>query len=41
MSLAQLAQGYGLAGRAEPARKILYQIQELSRTRYVTPYHLA
>jgi serine/threonine-protein kinase len=39
--LAQLGQAYGLAGRADQAREVLRQLGELSRQRYVSPYHMA
>lgn len=39
--LADLALAYGLAGRHEDAKRILRELQELSRTRYVSPYQLA
>ena len=39
--LGQLGQGYAIAGRIEDARRILEQLEELSRERYVPPYHLA
>jgi eukaryotic-like serine/threonine-protein kinase len=39
--LADLAVAYGLAGRRDDARRILREVQELSRTRYVSPYQFA
>ena len=39
--LAQLAQAFALAGRAARARAILSDLEERSRARYVSPYHLA
>ena len=39
--LAELALAYGLAGRRDDARRILQELQELSRARYVSPYQLA
>ncbi|MCB1007334.1 MAG: winged helix-turn-helix domain-containing protein [Acidobacteria bacterium] len=39
--LAQLGQAYALAGRTDDARKILRQLLDLERLRYVSPYHLA
>src|SRR5204863_8618151 len=41
MYLAQLGEAYGLAGRTEQAREVLRKLEELSRERYVSPYHLA
>ena len=41
LHLGQLGEAHGLWGRPEKAREILAQLQELSRTRYVSPYHLA
>ncbi len=41
MYLAQLGQAYGLAGKTEQAREVLRRLEELSRERYVSPYHLA
>ena len=41
MFLAQLGQAYGMAGHGERARDVLRQLDELSRTRYVSPYHMA
>ena len=41
MFLGQLGQAYALAGRAEMAREILRQLEELSSQRHVSPYHLA
>ena len=39
--LGQLGQGYAMAGRIVDARRVLEQLEELSRERYVPPYHLA
>ena len=39
--LSQLGQAYGEAGRNAEAREVLRQLQELSGTRYVSPYHMA
>ncbi len=39
--LAQLGQAYALAGDAERARDVLRQLEELSRQRFVSPYHRA
>jgi serine/threonine-protein kinase len=39
--LAQLGEGYGLVGRLAEARVVLRQLEELSRQRYVSPYHMA
>ncbi|TMB93431.1 MAG: tetratricopeptide repeat protein [Chloroflexi bacterium] len=39
--LAQLGQAYGMVGNVERARKVLQQLEELSRRRFVSPYHLA
>ncbi len=39
--LAQLGQAYARVGRSEEAREILRRLEELSRVRYVSPYHLA
>jgi serine/threonine protein kinase/Tfp pilus assembly protein PilF len=39
--LAQLGQGFGMVGKVMEAREVLRQLQELSRQRYVSPYHLA
>jgi serine/threonine-protein kinase len=39
--LAQLGQAYGRAGRGEEAREVLRRLEELSRRRYVSPYHMA
>jgi tetratricopeptide (TPR) repeat protein len=41
MYLAQLGQAYGLSGRTEQAREVLRRLEELSRERYVSPYHMA
>jgi serine/threonine-protein kinase len=39
--LAQLGQAYGESGRPDAARDVLRSLTELSRERYVSPYHLA
>jgi serine/threonine-protein kinase len=39
--LAQLGQAYAQNDKVEAARRILAQLLEQGRTRYVTPYHLA
>jgi len=39
--LAFLGWGYGTAGRAEDARKVLHEIEEASKQRYVSPYNNA
>jgi tetratricopeptide (TPR) repeat protein len=39
--LAQLGQAFALVGRAEEAREVLRRLQELSKQRYVSPYHMA
>ena len=39
--LAQLGQAYGLSGRAEQAREVLGRLEDMSRERYVSPYHMA
>jgi tetratricopeptide (TPR) repeat protein len=39
--LAQLGEAYGVAGRLGEARAVLQQLEELSRQRYVSPYHMA
>jgi serine/threonine-protein kinase len=39
--LAQLGQALALAGRTAEARESLRQLEELSRQRYVSPYHMA
>jgi serine/threonine-protein kinase len=41
MLLAQLGQAYATVGRVEQAREVLRQLEELSRQRYVSPYHMA
>jgi len=38
---AQLGQACGLYGRTAEARRILAELDDLARTRYVSPYHLA
>jgi serine/threonine-protein kinase len=39
--LAQLGQAYGLAGKADKAREVLRQLEDLARRAYVSPYHIA
>ncbi len=39
--LAQLGQAYALAGNVDRAREILRELEEQSRRRYVSPYHMA
>jgi serine/threonine-protein kinase len=39
--LAQLGQAFALVGRTEEAREVLRQLDERSRQRYVSPYHVA
>jgi serine/threonine-protein kinase len=39
--LAQLGQALALTGKTSEARKVLLRLEELSRERYVSPYHLA
>jgi len=39
--LAQLGQAYALVGKVGQAREVLRQLEELSRQRYVSPYHMA
>lgn len=39
--LAQLGQAYAMAGRTDQAREVLRRLEELSRQRYVSPYHMA
>jgi serine/threonine-protein kinase len=39
--LAQLGQAYARVGRTREARELLGRLEELSRQRYVSPYHLA
>ncbi len=39
--LAQLGQAYGLAGQIDEGRTVLGELEELSRQRYVSPYHIA
>ncbi len=41
MFLAQLGQGYAIAGREKEARDILVQLEQKSAERYVSAYHLA
>jgi serine/threonine-protein kinase len=38
---AQLGQAYARVGQTEPARAILRELEELAKTRYVSPYHPA
>jgi serine/threonine protein kinase/tetratricopeptide (TPR) repeat protein len=39
--LAQLGEAYGLSGRTEQAREVLRRLEDMSRERYVSPYHMA
>ncbi len=39
--LSQLGQAFARVGRTEQAREVLRQLEELSRRRYVSPYHMA
>jgi TolB-like protein/Flp pilus assembly protein TadD len=39
--LAQLGQAYAWVGRTDEARDVLRRLEELSRERYVSPYHMA
>ncbi len=39
--LAQLGQAYARVGRSGEAREILRRLEELTRRRYVSPYHMA
>jgi tetratricopeptide (TPR) repeat protein len=39
--LAQLGQAFARAGRTDEAREVLRRLDELSRARYVSPYHMA
>jgi len=41
MLLAQLGEAYALLGRAARAREVLQRLEDLARTRHVSPYHLA
>ncbi len=41
MYLAQLGQGYAMAGRTDEAHAILRRLDQLAAERYVSPYHLA
>jgi serine/threonine-protein kinase len=41
MSLAQLGQAYAMFGKVGAAREILRRLEQLSRERYVSPYHMA
>jgi TolB-like protein/Tfp pilus assembly protein PilF len=39
--LAQLGEAYALSGKVEQAWEVLHQLEQLSRERYVSPYHVA
>jgi len=39
--LAQLGEAYGLSGKTEQAREVLRRLEDMSRERYVSPYHMA
>jgi serine/threonine protein kinase/tetratricopeptide (TPR) repeat protein len=39
--LAQLGEALGMAGRMEEAQEVLRRLDELSKQRYVSPYHMA
>jgi len=39
--LAQLGEAYGIVGNVAGARDVLRQLEELSRRRFVSPYHMA
>jgi serine/threonine-protein kinase len=39
--LAQLGEAYGMVGRVAEARQVLRELEEMSRERYVSPYHMA
>jgi len=39
--LAQLGQAYALVGKTRQAREVLHQLEQLSRQKYVSPYHMA
>jgi serine/threonine-protein kinase len=41
LHLGQLGEAYGLTGQPAKARQVLQRFEELSRVRYVSPYHLA
>ena len=41
LHLAQLGQAYGMFGKPTEAREVLEQLEDLSRQRYVSPYHMA
>jgi eukaryotic-like serine/threonine-protein kinase len=41
LHLAQLGQAYGMFGKPIEAREVLGQLEDLSRQRYVSPYHMA
>ena len=39
--LGQLGQAYARAGKTDEARDVLLRLEEMSRQRYVSPYHIA
>ncbi len=39
--LAQLGQAYAMTGRTEQAHEVLRRLEEMSKVRYVSPYHMA
>ena len=39
--LAQLGQAYAITGQVEQTRQVLRKLEEMSKVRYVSPYHLA
>ena len=39
--LAQLGEAFGMAGRTQEAREVLQRLDELTKQRYVSPYHMA
>jgi eukaryotic-like serine/threonine-protein kinase len=39
--LGQLGEAFGMVGRREEAREVLRRLEELSKQRYVSPYHMA
>jgi eukaryotic-like serine/threonine-protein kinase len=41
MYLGQLGEAYGLTGKTEEAHAVLARLQQMSRERYVLPYHMA
>jgi serine/threonine-protein kinase len=41
MYLGQLGEAYALTGRSDDARAVLARLQQMSRDRYVAPYHMA